>query len=336
MAHEFSSGIFCYNKPAWHRLGVVVDGTLSAREAFHVANADFNVTGEPVFDADMQPIPGYQAIVRIDTGRTLSVMTETYTPIQNESLIRIAEALHEDINMDAVCVLSNGKKVTFTARIRGSEGDVVSGDPVQQYLIGCTSHDGSIPFQLLFSPVRVVCQNTLSAAMGLARNQRYRDHSIRIRHTKNADSLIKRLPELIDMRKRTFIGGLDELRQMATTPCTTSQFEKYISSVFADQLQGSVNDLRGIKTTARPKHVKDLSAWPSLLRKFEGDAIGSDLPASQGTAWGAYQAVTEFITHESGRAKDPREAARQRFESVHWGSASNRIITAHKHAISIG
>ena len=121
MAHQFSSGVFCHNKPAWHRLGVVVDGTLSAREAFRVANADFHVAGRPVFDADMQPIAGYQAITRMDTGKTLSVMTETYAPIQNESLIRIAEALHEDINMDAVCVLSDGKKVTFTARIRGAE-----------------------------------------------------------------------------------------------------------------------------------------------------------------------------------------------------------------------
>jgi phage/plasmid-like protein (TIGR03299 family) len=335
MAHQFSSGVFCYNKHAWHRLGVVVDGTLSAREAFRVANADFGVTGKPVFDADMQQIPGYQAITRMDTGKTLSVMTETYTPIQNEALIRIAEALHEDINMDAVCVLSDGKKVTFTARILGAEGDVVPGDPVQQYLIGCTSHDGSIPFQLLFSPIRVVCQNTLSAALGLASNQRHRDTSIRIRHTKNADSLIQRLPELVDVRRRQFIGGLDELRQMASTPCTMVQFRQYISNVFADQLQGTVNDVRGDKSTARPKVLEDLPAWSSVLRKFEGEAIGSDLRGSHGTAWSAYQAVTEYMSHESGRAKDPIEASRQRLESLYWGQASDVIRNAHHQALAI-
>jgi phage/plasmid-like protein (TIGR03299 family) len=335
MAHQFSSGVFCYNKPAWHRLGVVVDGTLSARDAFRVANADFQVSGKPVFDDDMQPIPGYQAITRMDTGRTLSVMTETYTPIQNESLIRIAEALHEDINMDAVCVLSDGKKVTFTARIRGAEGDVVPGDPVQQYLIGCTSHDGSIPFQLLFSPIRVVCQNTLSAALGLANNQRRRDNSIRIRHTKNAESLIQRLPELVDVRKRQFIGGLDELRQMASTPCTMVQFRQYISNIFAEQLKGTVNDVRGDKGTARPKVLEDLPAWTAVLRKFEGDAIGSDLTASRGTAWGAYQAVTEYISHESGRTKDPTDAARKRIESIYWGQASDAITRAHQNALTM-
>lgn len=335
MAHQFSSGVFCYNKPAWHRLGVVVDGTLSAREAFRVANADFHVAGRHVFDADMQPIPGYQAITRMDTGKTLSVMTETYTPIQNESLIRIAETLHEDINMDAVCILSEGKKVSFTARIRGAEGDVVPGDPVQQYLIGCTSHDGSIPFQLLFSPIRVVCQNTLSAALGLASNQHHRDNSIRIRHTKNAESLIQRLPELVDARRLQFIGGLDELRQMASTPCTMVQFRQYISNVFADQLQGTINDVRGDKSTARPKVLEDLPALPFVLQKFEGDAIGSDLSASRGTAWGAYQAVTEYISHESGRAKDPINAARKRLESIYWGSASDQLTKAHQFALTI-
>ena len=335
MAHQFSSGVFCYNKPAWHRLGVIVDGTLSAREAFRIANADFQVAGKPVFDADMQPIPGYLAITRMDSGRTLSVMTETYTPIQNESLIRIAEALHEDINMDAVCVLSDGKKVTFTARIRGAEGDVVPGDPVQQYLIGCTSHDGSIPFQLLFSPIRVVCQNTLSAALGIANNQHRRDNSIRIRHTKNAESLIARLPELVDIRRKQFIGGLDELRHMAATPCSMVQFRQYISTVFADQLQGSVNDVRGDASTARPRVLEDLPAWPSVLRKFDGEAIGSDLLAIRGSVWGAYQAVTEYITHESGKVKNPVEAARKRMESIYWGSSADVITKAHAAAMTI-
>ena len=333
MAHQFSSGVFCYNKPAWHRLGVVVDGTLPAREAFRIANADFQVAGRPVFDADMQLIPGYQAITRMDTGRTLSVMTETYAPIQNESLIRIAEALHEDINMDAVCVIAEGKRVTFTARIRGAEGDVVPGDLVQQYLIGCTSHDGSIPFQLLFSPIRVVCQNTLSAALGLAGKQKNRDSSIRIRHTKNADALIQRLPELVDVRRRQFIGGLDELRQMAATPCSLTQFRKYITEVFADQFSGTVNDIRGDKSTARPKVLEDFPCWPSLLHKFQGEAIGSDLRASNGSSWAAYQAVTEYLSHEAGRAKQADQAARQRFESLYWGDAATRIKTAHEAAL---
>ncbi|MGC6483386.1 MAG: hypothetical protein ACON4T_07480 [Synechococcus sp.] len=47
MAHLFTSGVFLHNKPAWHRLGVVVDGTLPAREAFRLAEADFPVAARP-------------------------------------------------------------------------------------------------------------------------------------------------------------------------------------------------------------------------------------------------------------------------------------------------
>ena len=187
----------------------------------------------------------------------------------------------------------------------------------------------------MFSPIRVVCQNTLSAALGVASSQRYRDSSIRIRHTKNADSLIARLPELVDVRRRQFIGGLDELRHMAATPCSMTQFRQYITTVFADQLQGTINDVRGDKSTARPRELEDLPGWASLQRKFEGDAIGSNLIASSGTAWGAYQAVTEFMTHESGKSKDPTEAARKRLESMWWGPAHETINLAHSAALAM-
>jgi phage/plasmid-like protein (TIGR03299 family) len=335
MAHQFSTGVFLHNKPAWHQLGVVIDGELPAREAFRIAKADFQVAGRPVFDQDMQAITGYQAITRVDNGKTLSVMTQTYTPIQNEALIRIAEALHEDTSMDAVCVLADGKRVTFTARVRGAEGDVLPGDPVQQYLIGCTSHDGAIPFQLLFSPVRVVCQNTLSAALGLAANQRQRNGSISVRHTKNADALITRLPELVDVRRRQFLGGLEELKQMAATPCSSSQFRQYISEVFADQLCGTVNTVRGDHSTSRKKTLEDLPAWPSLLHKFEGRAIGSDVARFNGTSWSAYQAVTEYLSHETGKSKNQTEGLRKRFESLYWGKNSDLIQTAHELALQI-
>ena len=126
-----------------------------------------------------------------------------------------------------------------------------------------------------------------------------------------------------------------ELKQMAVTPCSDGQFRQYITDVFADQLSGSINDVRGDQRSARPKVLEDLAGWATLLRKFQGEAIGSDLRASHGTAWAAYQAVTEYLTHEAGRTKDPVLAARQRFESLYWGPSAERIAKAHQSALSI-
>jgi hypothetical protein len=91
------------------------------------------------------------------------------------------------------------------------------------------------------------------------------------------------------------------------------QFRQYISNVFSNQLQGTVNDVRGDKRTARPKILEDLPAWDSVLSKFNGESIGSDLAASYWTAWAAYQAVTEYLSHEAGRSKESTDAARKRF-----------------------
>jgi phage/plasmid-like protein (TIGR03299 family) len=334
MSHQFTSGVFLHNQSAWHRLGTVLDGTLPAREAFRVAQADFTVAGRPIYDADMRPIDGYQAITRTDTGQTLSVMNRTYTLVQNEQLIRLAEALHEDATMDAVCVLAEGRKVTFTARIRQAEGDVLRGDPVQQYLVGCTSHDGSLAFQVLFSPIRVVCQNTLSAALGQAASSRQSGKICRIRHTRNANSLIAQLPALIDVQRQQFTGGLAELRAMAATPCTAAQFRAYVEGVFAEQLSGTVNDRRGEPRTARARQLEDLPAWDSLANKFHGAAIGSNIPGVRGSYWGAYQALTEYLSHEAGRAKDPTEAARQRLESLYWGQGAQALTRGHALALA--
>ena len=114
-----------------------------------------------------------------------------------------------------------------------------------------------------------------------------------------------------------------------------TQFRHYISIVFADQLQGTINDVRGDKSTARPRVLEDLPGWSSMQRKFDGEAIGMELPTSRGTAWGAYQAVTEFMTHESGKSKDPTEAARKRLESMYWGQGYKAISVAHEKALSI-
>ena len=334
MAHQFSSGAFFHGQAAWHGLGHVVDGTMPAREAFALGEADWQVLSTPIFDPTGQPINGYQAITRGDNGNVLSVQKASYTIVQNEQLIKLAEALHEDAEISAVCVLDEGRKVTFTAKINGAEGEVLKGDEICQYIVGATSHDGSIAFQTLFTPVRVVCANTLSAALGYAdrTGATSKGKRISVRHTLNCNSLIDRLPEIIDIKRQEFTAGLEELEAMAAKPCTTAQFKAYCEAVFADQLAGTVNTKRGDKASARAKTLTDLPQWDSVANKFAGDGIGFDIKGVKGTYWGAYNAITEWVTHEAGRGGDT-EAARRRLESQWWGTGATTITKAHSLAL---
>jgi len=334
MAHQFQSGAFFNGQAAWHKLGTVLDGTLPAREAFRLAEADWELLSTPIFDPAGQPIEGYQAITRGDNGEVLSVQKDSYAIVQNEQLIKLAEALHEDASMDAVVVLQEGRKVAFTARINNAEAEVVKNDPIHQYFVGTTSHDGTIAFQALFSPIRVVCMNTLSATL------RHADRSapnkrLSIRHTTNANALIDRLPEIISFKRQQFTATVEELQAMAAKPCTSAQFKQYCEQVFADQLAGLVNDKRGDKASARPKTLQDLPQWDSLANKFAGEGIGFDIKGVKGTMWGAYNTVTEFLTHEAGRgAQDNTDTARRRLESLYWGTAAATITRAHSLALA--
>jgi phage/plasmid-like protein (TIGR03299 family) len=330
MAHQFTSGVFMHGQPAWHKLGHVIDGTLPAREAFQMGGALFNVEPRPVHTGAGDVIEGYKAITRTDTGGVLSIMSNTYTAVQNDQLLRVAEALREDVVMDAVCVLAEGRKVTFTAKVRGAAGDIGKGDEVQQHIIGATSHDGTVAFQVLFSPVRVVCANTLAQALGAASS----DQKRKIRHTRNAAQLIAKLPEIINVQRGAFTGGLAELRAMAATPCTDQQFRDYVAQVFSDQLAGTINGKRGDASTARPRTVEDLPAWEALAAKHAGGAIGSDLPGVGGTYWGAYNAITEYLSHDAGRSRDPVEAARQRLEALWFGKGAETADRAHSLALA--
>lgn len=335
MAHEFSSGVSTNGQVSWHGLETVVAGNLSAREAFKIAKADWRVFSTPIASTtgDCGVIPGYQQLTRSDNGAHLAVHSDTYRIIQNEELIRVAEAFEAYSKISAVCVLRDGARVTFCSEITDATAEVLPGDTVRCYLVGITSHDGKVAFQVLFSPVRVVCNNTMSQAIGIA-DRGSASHRIKIRHTLNAESLIRQIPQLIDVQTRQFKGGVEELRAMAVKPCKMAEFRDYVSAVFSDQLKGTINDKRGDDSTARAKTLEDLPLWEMVSRKFEGAAIGSSIPGVEGTVWQAYNSITEFLSHDVGKSRDKMKAAADRMEALYWGKSADLLTTAHNLALA--
>ena len=96
----------------------------------------------------------------------LGVVSKQYEIVQNDSLLRMAEFIREEVDMDCVIVLSDGAKVCFTATLRGAETDIVPGDTVKRRIVGYLGHDGKTGCGAKFTNIRVVCQNTLTAALG--------------------------------------------------------------------------------------------------------------------------------------------------------------------------
>lgn len=311
MPANFTSGWLGNGERAWHGMGVVTDGTLPAREAFETANALFTVEKRELqlpthveSQVDTGYLPGrviYQpsgafGLVRTDTQDLLGIVSKQYEIVPNESLLRMAEFIREEVDMDTVVVLSDGGKVCFTATLRGATQDIVRGDTVKRRIVGFLGHDGKTGCGAMFTNVRVVCTNTLAAAMST------RDAKVSIRHMSGANESFDKLITSIDTARETFNNEVELFRQFADTPIEQGDFRELLERVYASEIPEG-------------KQIDDLRKYPKLRRAYTG-GLGAREFAPY-TMWSAVNAITEV---ETSTQTGTRAQQRRQFAKANFGS----------------
>ena len=295
MPANFTSGWLGNGERAWHGMGVVTDGTLPAREAFETADALFTVEKRELSypcSAEggllrMEP-SGTFGVVRTDTQTLLGVVSKQYEIVQNDSLLRMAEFIREEADMDSVVVLADGAKVAFTASLRGAETDIVPGDTVKRRIVGYLGHDGKTGCGAKFTNIRVVCQNTLTAAL----NESGAHSSIT--HKNGANGNFDALINSIDVARQDFVTECDLMREFSRASMRLQGFDEFVDEVY--------NIDEGQVFRKRDK-LRD-----AFLRGY-----GSDFaPAS---IWNAVNAITQVETSTRGTtaAKGRAQFARGTF-----------------------
>ena len=235
MPANFTSGWLGNGQAAWHGEGVVTEGTLPARESFETADALFTVEKrELAYPANFTGYPGSEfkpagvfGVIRTDTQALLGVVSKQYEIVQNDSLLRMAEFIREEVDMDCVIVLSDGAKVCFTATLRGAETDIVPGDTVKRRIVGYLGHDGKTGCGAKFTNIRVVCQNTLTAALGEAAGA----HSS-LAHKNGANNRFDALISSIDVARQDFVTECDLMREFARASMGMTQFNEFVDEVY--------------------------------------------------------------------------------------------------------
>ena len=292
MPHEFESGVFTEGKAAWHGLGTVIDGTLPARECFIRANALYEVKKAPLNFTN--PVTGLVAesqhrcaTYRTDTGDQLGTVGLTYEPIQNEELCKFAEALRDDCQMESVVVLKGGAKVAFSARILGTDAEVVKGDKVHRRLNGYLSHDGTSAFGGMFSDIRIVCANTLGYAQQDADRH---GKQFKISHTKLGVAQIDSVLRTIDIARQTFGQEIEQYKRMAETSLDFESYKAWLTSVY------NMPSVKLDDGTVRPGTIEDSKVkWNKLAKAWAG-GYGTNIPGVENTVWGGFNALTEVET----------------------------------------
>ena len=306
MAHEIeinahgNANAFFVGQPAWHKLGKVFpeDTFLDVPTAIEAAGLDWNVRLQPLhmkYDGEDMPVPGY-ATVRDSDKSVLGIVGPTYKPLQNASAFKWFQPFLDagEATLEAAGSLRGGKRVWVLARVKGLAGEVVPGDEVKSYILLSNGHDGTMAIRAGSTNVRVVCANTLAASHGDASSKLFR-----IRHTSKANDALQVVRETMDVIRGEFNATMEQYRELSRHGVSRQDIEKYVQRVFRPKVieGGAVVESESDETTER--------LTGKIIRLFE-EGAGNTMPGVSGTAWGMFNAVTDYLSHERGHNADNR------------------------------
>lgn len=300
---------------AWHRLGTVLPDRFDAAQAMnHAKLGGWRVRKEAlqttVLTADgvsTLDVPEQFATVRTNpvTGRpdVLGVVGRGYTPIQNEEHAALLDALVDEsgAHFETAGSLRGGRQVFLTMKLPTTM-QIGGVDPVDLYLVACNSHDGTSAFRLLVSPIRVVCANTQAIAIRRAQS------SFSIRHTSGASGQIEQARQALGLTFKyaeTFQAQADAMIAQAMTD---RQFRELIDAVWHVDDKADTSAKAGPSKRSQTIAANRRGALVDLWRS------SPTAEAIRGTAWGAYQAITEYTDHFApiGEKRNPGAARAER------------------------
>jgi phage/plasmid-like protein (TIGR03299 family) len=322
MSANFTSGIFARGLPAWHNEGIITD-VMGVEEAFTRGGARFEVEKRPLSFQNNEglwlPTDRY-AVVRTDNLAHLGTVAKDYEIVQNERLEQIAEAVSGSIEMDAVVVLDEGRKVAFTGLIKDTEIDVIPGDPIHRFLVGWLGHDGKTAVGNCFTNTRVVCQNTLEVAMGSQVQQT-------LCHSSGVNKVIDALIGTIDIARRSFRTDVEAFQVMAAHQLANNSFNQVMEATFTAELLRPMIDEDGI---SRPRQVGDLRITKHVLNAMYS-GLGTDIAGVRGSVWGLYNGITEVLTSTAEGGVN----SIQKFNRVMFGTNRQRIDRAREACLKL-
>ena len=295
MAHELESvngqtAFASLRQPAWHGLGTVFQDEVNTSEMLKLAHLDnWNVRLEDVAIPDnFESDKSYSFVTRTNPfdktkNDVLGVVGERYVPLQNEDLFSFGDNL-----------LDGGGRWETAGSIRG--GRVVFGsialtdsitldpngraDKIDNYLLINTSHDGSIAIQASITPVRVVCANTLNLALSSFKGKKDVKQTFKIRHTQTAEGKIAVAREALGLAHKYIDEFSAIANQMIETEISNAQFDKIVELAYP----APTKDAKG----SQKKYDSKMDLIQSIYVGQYNDTIS-------GTAWGAFNALTERL-----------------------------------------
>lgn len=291
MSHEVET-MFYRNEVPWHRLGQKVHQIPTIEEAIVAAGLDWTVSTQGLYLADGTAIDK-KAVVRDSDNTALGVVGPKYQPLQNQQAFEFFNPFLQanEATLETAGSLRQGRRVWVLAKINKDPMEIVKNDTVEKFILLAHGHDGLMSVRVGFTPIRVVCANTLAMAKNSSGSQ-----LIRLKHTKNLQDNLEKVSEIMNAANAKFEATAEQYRELARREISTADLEAYIKMVFVGPEYGKME-------AEGKKPARDII--PQVTRLFE-EGHGAQLPGVRGTYWAAYNAVNEFLGYEKGKDEQAR------------------------------
>ena len=291
MNEEGKASMMYTGETPWHKLGTYLgENAVTAEEAIKAANMEWEVSLHPIYSgfAEMKEVDDFKAVIRQDTGDVLGVRKQKYTPYQNKDAFKVLDPFIGEGKAvwHTAGVLGKGERIWILAKLSG-QLEVTKNDVIDKYFLLTNSHDGSTGIKLMFTPIRVVCQNTLQ--MALVSGQ----YSImNIKHTKNHEIKIKQALKVLGLVEKIAEDFEIDAKKMYEFKMSDADIDAYLAEV--------------INITKEAKEKVELYKDKSFIRykEYIEGGLGTNIVGVRGSLWGAYNAITESIDHPTRKVKD--------------------------------
>lgn len=303
MAHMVETMAYAGELP-WHGLGKAVPNDLSPEQMLVAAELDWTVQKHPAFvnvGGENKNV-GWSALVRSTDNRILDVVSDEWNPIQNSEAFEFFHeyCLNGDMEMHTAGSLRNGQIVWALAKVNESF-ELFKGDKVDSYLLFTNPHRFGQCIDIRFTPIRVVCNNTLTLSL----NQKS-DRVIKKNHRSLFDA--GKVKEELGIATQKLAKYKEMATFLGSKRYTDGTVKDYFREVFPTLSKNKENDSDTMSRGAR--------AAAAVLETQPGANF------AEGSWWQAFNAVTFLTDHKIGRSADTR------LQSAWFGPNKNLKIRA--------
>lgn len=305
--HNINSMMYTGAVP-WHGLGKKLDHVATAAEAIQAAGLDWKVSKVPMFLKDGRQVPSRWANLREDSQDILGTVGDVYTVLQNreafsffDAIVGLKEAIYHTAG-----ALGLGEKVWILAKLPG-QVKVTSEDVTDKFLLLTNTHDGSGAVSVMFTPIRVVCQNTLNIAMAAGSRKQ------KVRHTASMGLQVRNIQEGLGIVNQQFQAFEEAARALTGVQVNGEKWKAYLKDlgiIPAEATSGTIGQSR--MSTRAQNIIEEVTSF------FE-HGKGQQLPGVRGTAWAAFNAIGEYVDY-ARTARGGASPLQARASSLLFGS----------------